>query len=133
MRPEVLAILRILTNFDMDSKLVASVILAGQPLLRRTLQHPELEDVARRMVHFATLRMLSREETASYVEHRCAIAGNVTPPFDAQALDAIYEISRGNFRGIDRLARKSLEIAAAKDEDVVGAPHLIQARKVLWP
>ena len=56
-----------------------------------------------------------------------------TPPFDAQALDAIYEISRGNFRAIDRLARKSLEIASAKDEDVVGTPHLIQARKVLWP
>jgi len=133
MRPETLGLLKIITNFDMDSKLVASVILAGQPPLRRTLQHPELEDVARRMVHFATLRLLSREETSTYVEHRCAIAGNVTPPFDAQALDAIYEISRGNFRAIDRLARKSLEIAAAKDEDVVGAPHLIEARKVLWP
>lgn len=133
MRPETLGLLKIVTNFDMDSKLVASVILAGQPPLRRTLQRPELEDVARRMVHFATLRLLSREETSAYVEHRCTIAGNVTPPFDAQALDAIYEISRGNFRAIDRLARKALEIAAARDEDVVGAPHLIQARKVLWP
>lgn len=117
----------------MDSKLVASVILAGQPPLRRTLRRPELEDVARRMVHFATLRLLSCEETSAYVEHRCAIAGNVSVPFDAQALDAIYEISRGNFRAIDRLTRKALEIAASKDENVVGTPHLILARKVVWP
>jgi len=133
MRPETLGLLKILTNFDMDSKLVASVILAGQLPLQRTLQRPELEDVARRMVHFATLRLLSREETSAYVEHRCAIAGNVTPPFDEQALDTIYEISRGNFRAIDRLARKALEIAASKDEDVVGTPHVLLARKVLWP
>ncbi|MCP5065033.1 MAG: ATP-binding protein, partial [bacterium] len=32
-RPEVLAILRILTNFDMDSRLVVSFILTGQPPL----------------------------------------------------------------------------------------------------
>ena len=131
-RPETLGLLKILTNFEMDSRLVVSVILAGQPQLRRTLQRPELEDVARRMVHFATLRLLSREETTNYVEHRCAIAGNVTPPFDAQALAAIYDISRGNFRAIDQLARKALEIASAKDEDVVGAPHLVLARSVLW-
>lgn len=117
----------------MDSRLVVSLILAGQVALRRTLQQAELEDVARRLAHIATLRLLSREETKAYVEHRCAIAGNVTPPFDAQALEAVYEISRGNLRAIDRLARKALEIAAHRDEDVVGAPLLIQARKVLWP
>ena len=33
MRPEVLAILRVLTNFEMDSKLVVSIVLAGQPRL----------------------------------------------------------------------------------------------------
>jgi type II secretory pathway predicted ATPase ExeA len=133
MRPETLGLLEIVTNFDMDSRLVVSVVLAGQPPLSRTLQRPEMEGVARRLVHFATLRPLSREETSAYVEHRCAVAGNVTPPFDPQALEAIYEISRGNLRAIDRLAGKALEIAAQKGEDVVGAPHLIQARKVLWP
>jgi general secretion pathway protein A len=133
MRPETLGLLKILTNFEMDSRLVASVILAGQPPLRQRLQREELEDVARRLVHVAELRLLSREESRRYVEHRCAIAGNATVPFDEQALEAIYDLSRGNLRAIDRLAWKALEIAAAKDEDVVGAPHLILARKALWP
>jgi type II secretory pathway predicted ATPase ExeA len=133
MRIEALGLLKVITNYDMDSRLVVSVILVGQPPLRRTLQREDLEDVARRISHYAELRLLSREETRRYVEHRCAVAGNVTPPFDDDAHEAIYELSRGNLRALDQLARKSLEIAAAKDEDVVGAPHLVEARKVLWP
>jgi type II secretory pathway predicted ATPase ExeA len=132
-RAEALALLKTITNYDMDSRLVVSVVLVGQPLLRRVLQHEELEDIARRLTHYAELRLLSREETRRYVEHRCAVAGNVTPPFDDAAHEAIYELSRGNLRAIDQLARKSLEIAANRDEDVVGAPHLVEARKVLWP
>lgn len=133
MRPETLALAKVITNFDMDSRLVVSLILVGQPSLRRTLQRDELEDVARRIAHYAELRLLSREETRRYVEHRCAVAGNVTPPFDDDAFEAIYELSRGNMRAIDHLARKALDLAARKDEDVVGAPHLVEARKALWP
>lgn len=133
MRPETLGLLKLLTNYDMDSRLVVSVILIGQPSLRRMLQRDDLEDVARRISHYAELRLLSREETRRYVEHRCVVAGNITPPFDDDAHEALYELSRGNLRAIDQLARKGLEVAAAHDEDVVGAPHLIEARKVLWP
>jgi len=133
MRPETFGLLKVLTNFDMDSRLVVSLVLVGHPLLRRTLQREDMEDVARRIAHYADLRLLSREETRRYVEHRCTAAGNLTPPFDDDAFEAIYELSRGNLRAIDHLARKSLEIAAAKDEDVVGAPHLLEARKALWP
>lgn len=133
MRPETLGLLKVLTNFDMDSRLVVSIVLVGQPALRRTLARDELEDVARRLSHYAELRLLSREETRRYVEHRCTIAGNLTPPFDDEAHEALYELSRGNLRAIDQLARKGLEIAAARDEDVVGAGHLVEARKVLWP
>lgn len=133
MRPETLALLKVLTNYDMDSRLVVSIVLVGQPPLRRTLQREDLEDVARRIAHYAELRLLSREETRRYVEHRCTAAGNMTPPFDDDAFEAIFELSRGNLRAIDQLARKSLEVAAAKDEDVVGAPHLAEARKALWP
>ena len=42
LRVDTLAMLRVLTNFDMDSKLVLSVVLAGQPRLRDIplCQHP---------------------------------------------------------------------------------------------
>jgi general secretion pathway protein A len=133
LRPDVLAILRILTNFDYDSRLVLSVVLAGQPPLATMLSRDDLDAVARRLAHYATLRLLSRDETTEYIEHRCAIAGAATVPLDAGAIDAIYEMSRGNLRAIDRLGLKSLEIAAARDVETAGSVHVAQARKQLWP
>ena len=80
LRPESLAMLRLLTNFDMDSRLVVAVVLAGQPPLRTLLGRPDQVAMAQRLSHYATLRLLSRDETRAYVEHRCAVTGPGMPP-----------------------------------------------------
>ena len=133
MRPEVLAILRILTNFDMDSRLVLSLVLAGPGALAQILQRDELEAVSRRMAHFATLRLLSRTETRKYMEHRLTIAGCRSFPFDEPSTDAVFEISRGNLRAIDQLCRKSLELAALNGHPVVDPSTVAAARQRLMP
>jgi len=133
MRPEVLAIIRILTNFHMDSRLVVAVVLAGQPGLERLLKREDLEAVSQRMAHFASLRLVSRTESRDYMEHRLRIAGARTMPFDTQAFDAVYEISRGNLRAIDHLALKALELAARKGAQAVDATLVTEARKKLAP
>jgi len=133
LRPETLSMLRVLTNFDMDCRLVLSIVLCGQPKLRELLRRDDLEAVARRLAHYATLRSLSRDEVESYVEHRCTIAGSVTVPFDPGALDALFEIGRGNLRATDQLARKTLDLAHKDNQDVCGAAHVARARKLLWP
>jgi len=133
LRPEVLAMLRVITNFQMDSRLVLSLVLAGQPNLGNALAGESQEAIARRIVHYASLRPLSRDETAQYIEHRIGAAGARQCPFDAPALDAIYEIGRGNLRATDNLALESLELAAAAKLKVVGAQHVAAARKSLWP
>lgn len=132
-RPDVLAILKTLTNFDMDSRLLLSVILVGQPGLAKLLRRPELEDVAQRLTWYGRLRPLSREETRAYIEHRCTVAGATTPPFDARALDALYEMGRGNPRALDHLARRSMEVAHLADEATVGSQHVLAARATLQP
>lgn len=133
LRPSVLPILRLLTNFEMDSRLVLSVLLAGQPPLKTLLSRDEHEAVARRIYHYAVLRLLTRDELVQYVAHRCAAAGAATVPFDAGALDALFEMSRGNLRAADSLALKALEHAALAKSSVAGPQHLIAARKDLWP
>lgn len=100
---------------------------------RELLRRDDLEDVARRLSHYATLRTLSRAELAAYVEHRCTVAGSARLPFDESALDALFEIGRGNLRATDELARKSLELAHGEDRDVCGATDVAAARKLLWP
>ena len=133
LRPDVLGMLRILTNFDMDSRLVLSLVIAGQTSLRALLARDEQEAMARRIIHYAQLRLLSRDELAQYVAHRCAVAGAARAPFDDRSLDAIFEIGRGNLRATDDLAFKSLDYAAAGGHAAVSVQHVIAARKDLWP
>ncbi len=133
LRIESLAMLRLLTNFEMDSKLVLSVVLAGQPPLRRMLARAECEAVAQRLAHYATLRLLSREETQDYIAHRCTIAGAKADPFDAAAHEAIFEMSHGNLRAIDRLSLKSLQLASKAGARAVSSAEVIAGRQQLWP
>ncbi len=131
MRPEVLATLRVMTNFDMDSRLLLSLILAGYTGLKRLLERQDLAPISRRMAHCATLRLLSRAETRSYIEHRATIVGSDSAPFDDQAIDAIYEITRGNLRAIDHVCLKALETAAAAEVPTVDPATVATARRHL--
>ncbi len=132
-RVQVLGILRILTNFDMDSRLVVSFVLAGQPPLTRLLRDERLVDVTHRLAHCATIRPLSRPEIGTYLEHRCRIAGATVTPFDSGATEALYEIGRGNLRATDHLAFQALELAFDANCDAVDAEHITAARSLLWP
>lgn len=133
LRSESLSMLRLLTNFEMDSRLVVSVVLAGQPPLRTLLGRPDQLAMAQRLAHYATLRLLSRDETRAYVVHRCTVAGAQTDPFDADAHEALFEISHGNLRAVDHLALKALARAAQTKAGAVSAGDVIEARKVLAP
>jgi general secretion pathway protein A len=132
-RPDVLGVLRIITNFDWDSRLVLGVILAGQPKLETMLKKEPLEDVAQRLSYFARLRLLSRDETARYLEHRCVVAGASTVPFDAGAVEAIFEMSRGNLRAIDQLCLGALGTAAKRGVAVVANADVAAARRNILP
>lgn len=132
-RPDVLAILRVIANFEMDSRLVVSLVLAGQSPLRAVLRRDALEDVARRLALFGTLRLLSREESQEYLEHRLHLVGASAALFDLHALEALFEATQGNLRAIDRLALRSLQLAAADGVKVVDARIVTAARAQVWP
>ena len=123
--------LRILTNFEMDSRLVLSLVLAGQPPLLTLLRRDEFEAVAQRIAHVASLRLLSRGESRQYMEHRIRIAGSRQFLFDDQATEAVFELTRGNLRAIDHLCRKALRIAALSGHGAVDPAIVTAARAKL--
>ncbi len=133
MRPDVLGLVRVLTNFEMDSRLCVSIFLVGQRKLATLLARDELEDVARRLTHIATLDSLSREESHRYLEHRLTIAGAKRFPFDPRAVEMVYDVARGNLRATDQLALKCLEVAHRGDSDTVSPNHVMKARTLVCP
>lgn len=133
MRADVLGMFRLLTNFEMDSRLVLSVLLVGQPPLAQLLRRPELEDLAQRLSWYGSLRPLTREELRDYVIHRCAIAGASAATFDDRAMEALFEMGKGNPRATDHLARRAMEMAHQAGVNRVAAQHVITARGSLQP
>jgi type II secretory pathway predicted ATPase ExeA len=132
MRLEMLRVLKALTNYVMDSKLVVSVVLCGQLPLKELILSATLEDIRQRLAYCGTLRALSNEETCTYIAKRCAIAGASVNPFAEEAQAAIFEISRGTMRAIDKMSAASLRIAAESKSVQVSAADVAIARASQW-
>lgn len=132
LRADSLRLARLLTNFDMDSKLVVSVILCGQLPLKKMLTAPELEDVRQRLNACCEIRLFSREETFAYINHRVKIAGSAKNPFSSGASEAVFEITKGNMRAIDTLALMALRVTDEAKRNTVSAADVAIARTKLW-
>ena len=132
MRPDAIRLVRLLTNFEMDSRLVVSIILAGQLTLKQRLLAPDLEDVRQRLIHCAELRLLSREDTFTYLDHCTKIAGLVLSPFTDGAKEALFEITRGNMRALDKLGLACLKKVAQVSRTKVEAADVAIVRGEQW-
>lgn len=67
--------LRMLSNFEHDSKPLVQSFLLGQREFRRMLRAPGLEQLRQRVIAAYHLGPLSEKEIASYVKHRLKVVG----------------------------------------------------------
>lgn len=131
MRPGVLSTLRMLTNFQLDSELLISLILVGDSGLENLLHRPDMEALRSRLACVIRLRLLSRPETKGYIDHRLDIVGARNQLLDESAVEAVYDYTRGNIRAIDHLCRTALDLAARQTLGTVDAGIVTAARKKL--
>ena len=105
----VLEQLRLLTNLETSERKLLQIILIGQPELRAMLARPELEQLAQRVIARYHLGSLSADETASYIRHRLAVAGNTAQmPFAPRLMAQIHALSKGVPRRINLLCDRAL-------------------------
>lgn len=89
-----------------------SIILSGHPELLGILRRQHALD--ERLGVQAILEPLTQEETSQYVEYRLQTCGRREKAFDESALNAIYALSAGNPRRINRLCDYALLMACAE-------------------
>ena len=117
----------LLLNFDMDSSRLLTLLLIGQPLLRRTLSLQIHEALRQRVgVHYH-MEGLSREELDAYLAQQCKAAGVSQPLFDDTARQALYQATKGIPRKINKLAATALRLAAAHKIQMVSEALLLDA------
>jgi type II secretory pathway predicted ATPase ExeA len=114
MSAPVLSELRLLTSTRFDSRLILSVVLAGDGRLVERLAQPELLALGSRIRMRLALEPLSREELLTHLKHLLATAGNatlMTPPL----LDTLCEHALGNLRVLANLGGELLAVAAQRE------------------
>ena len=127
LRPDVLALLPTLTNFDWDNQASLALLLAGQSGLHQTLRRALLEPLAQRLTVRYALRGFDRDTTQLYLEHRLKLAGLDRPLFTEPAVEALWQSSQGIMRRIDTLAHHALAAAAGDRATQIDPDHVLQA------
>ena len=119
--------LKILFNFDMDSRDRAVILLAGLPVLNNTLRLGIHEPLRQRIIMNYNLDGLTKEEGSAYVLGKLRGAGCTQPVFQENALEAVLNASNGTPRVINKICNASLLIANSRKLNLVDADSVMQA------
>lgn len=100
---------RLLSNLETDKEKLFQIVLVGQPELRRKLNSPSLLQLRQRIGVRFHMNPLDRDEIDKYIYHRLEVAGSPGDiHFEDNALDKIFEYSRGIPRLINLVCDKAL-------------------------
>jgi len=119
--------LPLLLNFDMDSARYLTLLLVGQPLLRRTLSLQMHEALRQRIGVQYHLEGLTRDELDAYLAQQLKAAGVSQSLFDETARQGMYQATKGIPRKVNKLAMTALRLAAASKSQTVNEAILLDA------
>lgn len=119
--------LKMLFNFDMDSRDRAVILLAGLPQLNNTLNLGIHEPFRQRIVMNYNLDGLSKEEGRSYITDKLKGSGCDQFVFEENALEAILNAANGTPRLINKLCNASLLVGNSRNLNIINADAVMQA------
>mgnify|MGYP002626334669 CR=1 FL=1 len=119
--------LKILFNFEMDSRDRAVVLLVGLPQINNTLQLSIHEPLRQRIIMNYNLEGYSKEEGREYIQKKLKGAGCAQEVFDDSAVEAILNAADGTARMISKLCNAALVIGNSKGVNVITADTVMQA------
>jgi len=100
--------IRMLTNFEYDSKNACTLVLCGHSDLRQKLQLNVYSSLANSITYSIKLDALPVQETYTYIESRIASTGATAALFTDNAKKLIHDISSGILRIAANVAWRSL-------------------------
>jgi general secretion pathway protein A len=115
---DMLGMIKTLTNLMLDNERLVQIILFGQleliPLLKKR------RELMSRVAQFGVLSPLTKEDAIAMMKHRWKTAGGRLPlPFDDDALELIYRVTKGLPRDIVKVSNSALTHAYAHRQKTV--------------
>ena len=127
MASSILNDLKMLFNFDMDSKDYAVIILAGLPNLSNTLALKSNEPLRQRVVMSYQLDTIKLDEAKDYVLEKLKQAGCHHEVFTESALHSITSTANGTLRVINQICNTCLMIADNKEQSIINEELVLSA------
>jgi len=121
---ETLKDLRMLTNFDYDSKNACTLLLCGHSELRQRLKLNIFNSLANNITYSIRIDPLPAEETFSYIESRISKTGGQPGVFTRNAMKLIHDSSGGILRTIASIAWQALIKAAQLKSTQIEKEHV---------
>lgn len=119
LRTDILNDLKMLFNFDIDSKDYAVLILVGQPVLNDMLSRNSHEALKQRIVVNYSFIGLDVTEVEAYLKNRLHLAGMNDSMFEEGAIKAIASNCNGSTRKLNSLIQNCLMICEQKNTNIV--------------
>ena len=105
----VLEEVRMLSNLETESEKLIQIVFMGQPELKKKLALPKLEQLCQRIAAFYHLTPFNKDDAVEYINHRLSIASESDRKyFSPEAIDSIYEYSKGVPRLINQICDSAL-------------------------
>ena len=124
---DILRDLKMLANFDMDSRDCLALVLAGQPVLADVLSRTAHEALRQRVVVNYAFRGIAADEAAPYVEAMLRCAGAAPTIFDPAAVAAAHGCCNGSVRRLNQVLTGALRIGAQQKAASVDAEMVLSA------
>ena len=119
--------LHVLTNFDMDSNPMLSLVLVGLPELKDRLKLGVHRSLLTRIGTHVELARTTPDDTAAFVRNRLEYAGARADLFASDAMTTAHELTAGVPRVVGLLADACLRLAANKTERLISRSTVRQA------
>lgn len=127
--PRMMELIRVFLNFETDTQKFIQVLLFGQNELATTLD--KIPAIKSRVAMFGALTNLTRQDMEAMIDFRWQAAGGKKHPFTTEALDTLYDLSRGRPREVNKLANESLIRAYVTQQKAVSADMVHGAAREL--
>jgi len=110
--------LRLLLNFQLKDRFLLTLILSGQPELKKSIEN--IKQLSQRIPIRCNLDRFGPEDTKNYILHRLDVAGRAEPVFEEGVYKVIHERSGGIPRRINNICDMSLLVGFSKGVELIG-------------
>ena len=124
---DILTDLKILFNFQMDSKNMVTLILIGLPIINHTLSKSVFEDLHQRIVMNYDFHGITEDDIRLYITDRLELVNSNTHIFNDNSIVALANSCDGSLRKLNLIIERSLTIGALDKVNEINSDIIMKA------